>query len=447
MIKRFTTLVCALVALLPAFAADIMSVEEWEKICYTTPLVTNTLTELPQSFGVRVNKPAYAIVAGPSKEPITIKMPNGTVYEGLFNHDSMFGLSSVMFGMKFTDPGEYELNFPAQTLLARDALDEDMGTNPEYTVHYTVEAPKPPVTNPLLNPVMVPASGTSFYNIKNNIGVQFEGAEPGWSMVCCSDVCVILECIEGNNKGDSYTVSFDTVKNWQLNPDGTPNRNQLNIAFDQPITEIGTYKITFYKNCFSTWAEGQQFYNQEFSAIYYIVAPDENVVTLSVAKALNDNPISNFGTLVIEFPQCNAPEQGIREGYEDYRNISLTKVSTNEIIFATGFEVREDEKSIKINFDPAKYKDNGEYRLNLPAGIVRLRGTSNPIEYNPDLQFFYTLQYNAADSVEETFAEGDVVAPVYDLMGRTVLESATAADIERLPAGLYIFNGMKYVVK
>lgn len=53
----------------------------------------------------------------------------------------------------------------------------------------------------------------------------------------------------------------------------------------------------------------------------------------------------------------------------------------------------------------------------------------------------------ATTGIEDVAADTAVSRTVFNLQGMPVLENATAADFNNLPAGLYIFNGRKYVVR
>ena len=58
----------------------------------------------------------------------------------------------------------------------------------------------------------------------------------------------------------------------------------------------------------------------------------------------------------------------------------------------------------------------------------------------------HDVQVSASSGVDAIGAD-DVKAPVYNLQGIRVLDNASAADLRALPAGLYIFNGAKIVVR
>lgn len=53
----------------------------------------------------------------------------------------------------------------------------------------------------------------------------------------------------------------------------------------------------------------------------------------------------------------------------------------------------------------------------------------------------------SANSIENVAAYAAYPCAVYNLQGIIVLKSATAADIQALPAGIYVAGGKKIVVK
>ncbi|MDE7496187.1 MAG: hypothetical protein K2M67_04995 [Muribaculaceae bacterium] len=100
-----------------------------------------------------------------------------------------------------------------------------------------------------------------------------------------------------------------------------------------------------------------------------------------------------------------------------------------------------------MEFNPA-VGINGVYSIRFNEGFAKPQTSASGWNDEYTLENCFTIgKADIPDGVEETVVEEEVVAPVYDLVGRTVLESATKAQLNELPAGLYIFNGAKYVVK
>ncbi len=60
----------------------------------------------------------------------------------------------------------------------------------------------------------------------------------------------------------------------------------------------------------------------------------------------------------------------------------------------------------------------------------------------PELVYTFTIDYMGVGTVA-----ADSVADVYGIDGKVILRNASAADLKKLPAGLYIFNGKKIIVR
>lgn len=80
----------------------------------------------------------------------------------------------------------------------------------------------------------------------------------------------------------------------------------------------------------------------------------------------------------------------------------------------------------------------GEYKLVISANAYFVGETGNSA---------YTFTYNVdTDSVDGIFAD-DSVFNAYTLTGICVIANGTAADVDLLPAGLYIINGKKVLIR
>jgi hypothetical protein len=56
------------------------------------------------------------------------------------------------------------------------------------------------------------------------------------------------------------------------------------------------------------------------------------------------------------------------------------------------------------------------------------------------------IRYNASTGIKSPFADTDS-NNIYDLSGRLIRRQATANEMDRLPAGIYIRGGKKVVVR
>lgn len=87
---------------------------------------------------------------------------------------------------------------------------------------------------------------------------------------------------------------------------------------------------------------------------------------------------------------------------------------------------------------------NGAYILEIPAACLELNDGTAPVP-NEAMTFLYTLGTDVTGI--ETIAPEFSGMDIYTLGGVRVVKAATAADINALPAGLYIVGGKKVAVK
>lgn len=127
---------------------------------------------------------------------------------------------------------------------------------------------------------------------------------------------------------------------------------------------------------------------------------------------------------------------------DNEKRVAFINQSTEEVFYPESYAPAG--MCIKMIFNPVLVKP-GKYSIRFDAGVANPQGFPDNLNKEYTIKNAFTIA--GLVGVDETVAETETVAPVYDLMGRTVLENATMDDINNLPAGMYIFNGKKYVVK
>lgn len=476
MIKKFTAFLCAVMAMIPIVAnGAVLSEEEWAKMVTFSPNPTVRNEVLPKKIYIGAAS-GYSIeyVSSTNGEP-TLTLPDNTVVNGLFSPNDFIaeltGRILMEFSQEYDQPGTYTLTIPAGKIKVVKG-DNEMGTNPEYKVTYDIQEPKV-IVNTLVDPVFIPASGSTVASISGNLSITFPKAEPGWTLACYSGVCIELECVEGEDEGDAWTVyGWD----WYVDDNGVPDRNRCVLNFKNVITTPGKYELRFAKSVFKTFIDGEEIYNPEpFVAVFTVGEIGDEEITLDNFKAVdpsNEEPVKSLGVLHVEFPNCGAPEYGLEKGdrFQEpgvcgapepaeatddepeaptiYTNIYLYRKEDAAVRFADSWSILPDGKTIEV-ITKQPFTQDGEYSLHIPAGMLKVKDYT-PATYNTgEIPINYTLKYdpNIVDVIDGVSVVKVILAPVYDLNGNKVLDLATEADLQTLPADIYIFNSRKIVVK
>lgn len=121
-----------------------------------------------------------------------------------------------------------------------------------------------------------------------------------------------------------------------------------------------------------------------------------------------------------------------------------------------GIEVLRDLKTVVSDFStPSEAHEGTVYHLTVPnteeysatLGEEALTfDENNRAEFVPAADATLTVE-KSSNSIENVAADAAYPCAVYNLQGILVLKSATAAEIEALPAGIYVAGGKKIVVK
>ena len=124
--------------------------------------------------------------------------------------------------------------------------------------------------------------------------------------------------------------------------------------------------------------------------------------------------------------------------FKDGATVSVYLASSYDPITSIGTDEAKADSFMVFNFAKATV---GDVKFELPT---------LPEHYYWDTTNFKKgylyIRYTSATSIRTSIADADP-KNVYDLNGRLVLRLATAADINGLPAGIYIRGGRKVVVK
>lgn len=224
---------------------------------------------------------------------------------------------------------------------------------------------------------------------------------------------------------------------------------QMKWSFE-PITENGAYILMIPKYYFAIGEEFSGTTSKLTSFRYYVQNNQSSEAQFDLTPA-SVTPAD--GSTVTE----------IKEVVIKFADVTYGVDFTNP--FATLYKVEGDnETQVAISgqsvendwYNPTQYTftfatpvtEAGTYRFKVA------KGTLCDEEYdmemgaaghaNPELVYTYTI---GTGSGVNAVASENAVADVFSVDGKVLLRNASAADVKALPAGIYIFNGKKLVVK
>ncbi|MCM1489496.1 MAG: hypothetical protein NC095_01520 [Muribaculum sp.] len=228
------------------------------------------------------------------------------------------------------------------------------------------------------------------------------------------------------------------------------NSKQMKWTFD-PITTSGNYVLIIPKWYF---ALGEEFdgSTNKVTTFAYIVDNGEapsgatfDLVPASVTPA-DGSTVSEISNVVLTFSDTTFYPMSIGAPVATLVNTS----SVAEVIYTSEPAIDNDW------FNPTEYtftfstpiKEKGTYKFTVAKGAFcdetydmemgEAGHASDELVYT-----FIIGEGSGVESVEAVAANGNV----YSVDGKVVLRNASEADVNALPAGIYIFNGKKLVVK
>ena len=111
----------------------------------------------------------------------------------------------------------------------------------------------------------------------------------------------------------------------------------------------------------------------------------------------------------------------------------------------------ENKEGGMIKMDQAALKTtepligNGTYYLEIPTGYF-VDGNGKTIE---GMTFKYIVKNDSGEiaGIEDVVADGNNGWTVYGIAGQKILDTTDAESLKALPAGIYIVNGVKVLIK
>lgn len=227
-------------------------------------------------------------------------------------------------------------------------------------------------------------------------------------------------------------------------PTFSTNKTQATWNFTA-ITEEGNYLLYVPAQYFNM-GEGQDT-NAETFFTYYVVSAGgvSYTITPKTVTPADGSTVSEIATITLEFAEV------VYSPY-DAPKAKLYKVTDKEEMLIEEMEADDSRNEDYFNptiydFNFTKKTDAGNYKVVIAQGTF---GTGDWDETggqagkaNPEIVLNYTIETVSVDAI---IAAGEAVN-VYTAQGIQVLRNAEAAALNELPAGFYIVNGKKVIIR
>ncbi|MBD5310650.1 MAG: hypothetical protein HDS13_00585 [Bacteroides sp.] len=209
------------------------------------------------------------------------------------------------------------------------------------------------------------------------------------------------------------------------------------LTLEEPITAAGSYRVIIPAGLLTF---GSQFttYSIPETTVTYVIE-DSNIEPSEVDITPAAGTIDELSGFTINY-EWLTPTWNVNVG-----TLTLPDGEVIDIVADNFVEVLSDPNDwwsdvLGQSYDlGTTYTETGNYVLNLPAGMFYLGDNGGE---SPEWTVIWTIGQTGVSSVF-----GDVDSfDVYTINGMTVLKGGNAAQLDELPAGLYIINGKKVML-
>ena len=317
------------------------------------------------------------------------------------------------------EDGDYQLELPQGLFKCLFPGTSSPVTSPKTIYYYTIGEPKPA---PEQKYTLAPEAGT--YQVYPDVVVTYTDA---------AEVQVPAGATATLKVGDKAEFTLDII----------PTENSIKIVPRQDIkiyfNDYTTYSLEVAEGTFSVVLEGRPWPNTALSITDYKVSAP--VIEFTVDPEEGTYPDAQiFASFTITIPEdCTISKNTMKTA-------NLYKVaedgSKEQIGKYSGFKNKVEGSSLvnPITELPADMAD-GDYQIEIPKGFfkVLMPGQTTPIE-NSVITLNYTIKQG---TVVKTLVENGAEFEVYTIQGVRLGKK----DLKELPAGLYIVNGKKHIVR
>ncbi len=358
-----------------------------------------------------------------------------------FNYAS----STSTEGITITAPGTYTLSIPAKSFHYDEWGATEYQYNAAITATYTINADD---NNPMSQVSVTPASGSTVESI-TDIKLTFDtDAEIN---VNTAEKWASITLTQADETGFGSNDEYHCVS-------ATANENTVTLLFalegaTEPVTILkkGEYALNVPKGIFSLKDDADRS-NEGITAIYQIPYPTGSTeladFIITPGGSEGEAEVKEITDISITFPNAI---NGIAYPFDtDKITLTFTAAARSEISDQAGEVLPLQGADLKGNTVTLTYRqpnwdprtEAGTYVLNIPQGTFQAVG--NPNSVNSEITRKYII--GMTTGIEDVVADR-VSADVYGIDGTIVLRNATSEEINALPAGIYITDGRKILVK
>lgn len=212
--------------------------------------------------------------------------------------------------------------------------------------------------------------------------------------------------------------------------DSTWGITSLLLTLDKEITDAGSYTLHIPAGYFNLGEQFDAKKNIEKNCSY-------TVRGASVSVTLDPAPgqVKELSSITITFDD----EEEIAAGSG---KATITREKDNKVYELPDLEI-DWNADLNVLIQPIgeTITEYGTYDFHMPAGYIACGPDGDP---SPDLHFIYTIT-DAGVSVINPDADG--LFNAYTISGVLVKRAANAAELNELPAGIYIVNGVKIIIR
>lgn len=255
---------------------------------------------------------------------------------------------------------------------------------------------------------------------------------------------ITITCEEGIKPSDDFKADAQLVDSQVTMKCSQVNTNTITLSFDEPLKTVNALDLMiFISGSLYLDPDGMcrpmEFYQSRLDYTLTATAPPATIEEITPA----DNAVlDSLSYVLFTFSYyC---------GRTDDEAIApkLYNVETPEQLIPVEFTTYSEDGAAPVAQMQCALKVTeaataaGTYILDVPTGYF-IDGNGKSVE---GVKLTYKVTGNFS-SVDEVLFDVDGVFTVYNVAGVKVLETKSAAQVQSLPAGLYIVNGVKMIIK
>lgn len=258
--------------------------------------------------------------------------------------------------------------------------------------------------------------------------------------------------IQGYSKQAATIVNRqgEVIRELERPTQDADNPAQAVFTLDEPITETGSYILMVPSNYFAFGAAADALYSLHFEQEFYVKSASDAIATdltpIEYTPAA-DSTVKELQVVSLTFDEDIDLPQYEEDNY--VYNPKKVALYRDNVLLEEAYPAfdNKDWNVAKITFSKL-YTEKGNYRIDVEEGTISNMAYEESNRQSGRINPAFSINYNIGgttgiDSVEAENYSG----PVYSIDGVMVKSNATLSDVKALPAGLYIFNQKKVVVK